>query len=241
MANAAGNSSRLLIGTQHASAHTRSMAPSVSAVMLDNTSVLDEAYSFIPGLTDSSLTVETLFDDSATAGSWWETISGLFATEAGAPVSVAPGGFTVGSAVWLGSSVLSQLGIPSEYSGLVMMPITFTAKDQALWGHVLTPLQTITATTTGTAVDNGSLSLDGAIANLHLTAISGSPSLVVTIEDSANNSTWTTKGTFSTLSASAGAQRISIAGTIRRYVRAVCTITGGSSPVAICQVSLARL
>jgi hypothetical protein len=79
----------------------------------------------------------------------------------------------------------------------------------------------------------------GGVAHLHVTSVSASDSIVVTIEDSATGSSgWATIGTFAS-KAAAGAERIAIAGTIRRYVRAVDTVTGSGISI-IRAVALAR-
>jgi hypothetical protein len=106
-------------------------------------------------------------------------------------------------------------------------------------GRVLAPLAAVTIDQNGTAVDNGAATTTGAIAHLHVTSVSASDSIVVTIEDSATGSSgWATIGTFASKSA-AGAERIVIAGTIRRYTRAVDDVTGAAVSI-IRGVALAR-
>ncbi len=90
----------------------------------------------------------------------------------------------------------------------------------------------------GTTVDDAAATIDGAVAHLHVTAVSASDTILVTIEDSANSSTWATIGTF-TLALAATSQRITIAGTIRRYVRCVWDVTGTGISIPFA-VALAR-
>lgn len=238
----AGYESRILYGAHHLSLITNGMTPGVSQAMLPTTVVVDTSAAVIPGLKDASLTVQCQFDKDNAAGDVGPYLLAQVSASAGQPASVAPRGFTVGYPVWVGDDYLASIAPSSSVDGLVVQPLTFTSRGAAAWGHALTALQTVTSTTTGTSVDFiGAPTTSGAVANLHVTAISGTPTFTVTIQDSADNSSWSTIGTFTALSASKGAQRLSIAGTIRRYLRAVGTVSGGTTPSITYQVSMARL
>jgi hypothetical protein len=107
------------------------------------------------------------------------------------------------------------------------------------FGDVLHLLAAETADGNGAAVDQGAQTTTGGIAHLHVTGMSASDSIVVTIEDSANGSTgWATVGTFAS-KAAVGAERIVIPGTIKRYVRAVWDVTGAGVSIPFL-VALAR-
>lgn len=115
--------------------------------------------------------------------------------------------------------------------------------DELSFGKYLWPLSELDdadgagETVTGTSVDDGAATTDGFVAHLHVTAIDGD--LDVKIQDSANNSDWddVTNGAFATADA-AGAERIEVSGTLRRYVRVSATISADDS--ATFAVSLAR-
>lgn len=99
------------------------------------------------------------------------------------------------------------------------------------WGKLLTPgLRTDTAATNGTSVDGAAQSLFGGQAYLQLTAFTGTD-VTVTIQDSADNVTFAnvTGLSFTAVTAAHATQRLatSNAATIRRYVRAVTTTSGG--------------
>lgn len=99
------------------------------------------------------------------------------------------------------------------------------------WGDLLTAgLRTDTAATNGASIDGVTASTTGWAAHLQVTAFTGTD-VVVTIQDSANDSTWAnvTGGVFTSVTAAASKQRITGASgaTLRRYVRAVTTTVGG--------------
>jgi len=102
------------------------------------------------------------------------------------------------------------------------------------WGVLLADTS-ITADGSSTSVDGAAATTAGGSAYLHITGLSAGDTIVVTIEDSANDSTWATIGTFTIDGSAINGQRIAIAGTIRRYVRATYDVTGAavSFPLAV--------
>jgi hypothetical protein len=107
------------------------------------------------------------------------------------------------------------------------------------FGVLLEPLTAVTGDQNGTARDGGAATTTGAVAHLHVTSVSAADSIIVTIEDSATGSSgWATIGTFAS-KAAAGAERIVIAGTVRRYTRVVDDVTGASVSI-VRSVALAR-
>ena len=73
---------------------------------------------------------------------------------------------------------------------------------------------------TNAAVDNGAASSAGGSAFLQVSQLAGITGFVGYVEDSADGSSgWAVIGTFSNITAAPAAQRITIAGTIRRWTR----------------------
>lgn len=96
----------------------------------------------------------------------------------------------------------------------------------------LHPLAARTADGDGTTLDNAAATTVGGSAYIHLTAATALTSLIVIIEGSATGAfagEETTIATFATLTAAPGRERIVIAGTIPRYLRASWDITGTSA------------
>jgi len=119
-----------------------------------------------------------------------------------------------------------NLAVSSSVSDLVPFTLTLGAGGNGGYGICLTALAALTATGNSTSQDNGASSSSGALAHLHITAVSGTtPSMTVTIEHSTNDSTWSTLGSFSPATA-IGSQILTVSGTVNRYVRAAYTISG---------------
>jgi len=104
------------------------------------------------------------------------------------------------------------------------------------WGEQLTDwVRTDTTGTNGTGFDGGASSSFGAQFYLEMTAVVGT-SCTVKIQDSADNSSWLdlSGAAFSAVLAGAvSAQRIAVAGTVRRYLRAVSSGTFSSASFAV--------
>lgn len=190
--------------------------------------------SFIAGQAAGTVGLTGYFDP--TWNDLWDTIGDA----PGAVLTFAPGGLALGSPVRLVKVLTSAYGESAPIGGAVTFSWDVTADGSVGTGQVIAAATAITADTNGAAFDGGAATSNGAVAHLHVTSVSASDSIVVTIEDSANGSSgWATIGTFASKSAP-GAERIAIAGNVRRYVRAVYDVTGSSVSIE-CIVTLSRL
>jgi hypothetical protein len=83
---------------------------------------------------------------------------------------------------------------------------------------------------TNTAVDNGASSAAGGVGYLHVSQFAGLTGFVGLIEDSADGATdWTAIVTFTNVTSAPTAQRIAIAGTVRRHIRFRGDVTGSGT------------
>jgi hypothetical protein len=110
------------------------------------------------------------------------------------------------------------------------------------FGHCLHPITQEDGDDDGTTFDGIAETTDGAIAHLHVSAVSSGDEIDVLIEDSADGDTWApvTGGAFATADG-IGAERLLIPGTIRRYLRASWDISGPGDQEITFGVALARL
>jgi hypothetical protein len=107
------------------------------------------------------------------------------------------------------------------------------------WCELLTPgLRTDTTATHGADLDGGASSAFGAQAYLQVTAFAGT-SVTVTVEHSADNSTWSTLLAFTAVTAAPAGQRVAVANTatVDRYLR---VSTSGTFTSATFAAALAR-
>jgi len=190
---------------------------------------------FIPGQTSSTLTMKGFLDPDGTSDLQYDQINDWTGAEA---VTFGPSGLTAGAELLLTSGLTAK----SETGATTTTPVSFSLDvqntglcDRGVSLHDLTA-ETLDGSSTG--YDGGASSANGAVAHLHVTAFSGFTSNAVIIEDSANNSTWATIGTFATATALTQ-ERLVIAGTVRRYVRCSWDLTGTPGTTTF-QVGLAR-
>lgn len=118
--------------------------------------------------------------------------------------------------------VLGQVG------ALTKANAEHTISGRADNGKILQIHTALTANTTGTVVDGGASSANGGAAYLHVTAYSGFTSVACKVQDSADNVTYADLATFTSVTA-VGAERVTAAGTVDRYLRSVVTVTGAGS------------
>lgn len=230
---------RVLYGQQAISSLIKDVKATFSRAMLDVSTLADTSKAYIGGLSEWQLSFDGFFDNVTTAGSPWDSLTTPLATAATVPASVAVNGFAAGNPVWLVPAKTVTYEVKAQVEGVTEFSAAFNAGTTPAIGISLADVATLSATTTGASQDNATSSLNGAVAQLHVTNASGTtPTLDVTIEHSSNGSSWSTVGTFTQMTA-AGSQVLTIAGTVNRYTRAKFTIAG-TTPSFTCQVSIAR-
>lgn len=236
-----GYSARILVGDFALSAYVTDIALPYEVAMLDVTTMVDpatglptKAKRFIPGQNTSTMTIKGFLDPDTTSDMQYDQMNDWTGAEA---VTYAPNGMALGSELWMVSALKGAFTIGATTTTPVGFDLTCQTDGPTDFGRSLLDLTAITADGSGTGYDGGAQSTNGGVAHLHSTAFSGLSGNVVIVEDSANNSTWATIGTFTTV-AGLTQQRLAIAGTIRRYTRYSTDVTGtGSNTI---QVGLAR-
>jgi hypothetical protein len=206
--------------------------------MHDCTTLADTAQRYLAGQANGSVQLDGWVDvDVATSHVLFTLLNSLGTAT---PITFAPQGLTHGNEalVCQGNEMTFEVG--TETNGVANFKMAFQPDGSVATGVSLHALTAETIDGNGTTFDRGivTTSPNGAIANLHVTAFSGLTNCVFTIEDSANDSAWSTIGTFTTVTAAA-AQTLFIAGAVRRYVRCVWNVTGTGSITF--NVSLATL
>lgn len=223
--------SRLLVGDFNLASYATKVDSSWSQAMLDSTVLTDEAKTFVPDQHESTLSVEGYYDVAE------NTDIAAWKSAAAQPVTLGPSGLARGAELWMVNGLLSEFSLGSAIGNLGSFGLNSQTDGITDFGISLHDLTAVTADESGTSYDGAAATTGGGAAHLHVTAFSGFSGAVVIVEDSANDSTWATIGTFTTVAAVTG-ERIAIAGTIRRYVRYSVDVTGTGSITF--QVGLAR-
>lgn len=192
---------------------------------------------YIAGLADGTISCSGLFD--GTAGASHDVLSGAIGLEDNT-FTVLVEGAAVGRAAIIANGQLTSYEVSSPVGDVVALSTEIQA-DGGLWhGAALTGIDTVSATGTGTAQDNGASSTNGLIANLHVTSNDRDGNVTVKVQHSADNSTYVDLITFTNVSASAtSGETVTANGTVNRYLRTSITLAGTSGSVTY-HVSAAR-
>lgn len=199
---------QILVNGSNLSSYLKSIEHSLSVETHENTSFDSTAKTYVPGLVDATLNAEGFF--SAAVGATDE----VFSAALGGTKSIwnwPNFGF---------EAYQTEYNIDSPAADLVSVTVNAQSNVGREKVETIVPLAVRTASGEGSSFDNLVSTPDGGVGYLQI--ISSSGTLVVTIEDSADGLTWAPLATFGV----DVAQRVVTPGTIRRYVRAVWTITG---------------
>lgn len=187
---------------------------------------------YIPGMADSSLVVSGYYDSALTA------VRATLQQIPPAPVvTFCPGGaFAVGDPARLMQANSTDYKEGGKVGGAVTHDLTMQGTGVWEEGSVLHVLQQETGTITGTGapLDEGVSTTTGAVAHLHVMALSGGTLSFKLQDATALNNAYTdiASGAFTNVTA-AGSQRLIVPGTIRAYVRAVATLGASTCTYSI--------
>lgn len=233
MAFVHGRNASVLLDGADISAYFHAAALRASVDTGETTTFGNSWKTYIPGQSGGMYDFQGYFDP--TWNDAWDNIGDA----PGSVLTIGPGGAALGASVRLVKVLTSSYGETAPIGGVVGFGWGVTADGDIGFGRIIAASAAITEDANGASFDYTAQTTTGGIAHLHVFSVSASDSIDVTIEDSSTGSSgWATIGTFATKSA-AGAERIVIAGTIKRYVRAVYDVTGSDVSIE-CAVALAR-
>lgn len=192
--------------------------------------VVDQVQLFT-GLRKASFEIKGFYNDAALASNA-ALLGELTAT---APLCVGPAGNAVGQPFFGCLSVESSYQRGSKVGGVTFVDAKLNPTGEIDEGDIQQPLGTVTVNGNSTNIDSGVVSTAfGMVAYLQVPAFTkgSATSFTVTIQDSADGTTFANVagGAFTALTTSITtvpfAQRLVIAGTIRRYTRAIWAWAG---------------
>ena len=226
MAFQAGNSSGVLVAQYDVSAYLKQFQVGRQIALLDTTTMGDTAKDFIPGLHEGKASLGGLFDGATTG--YDAILSAAFGAATPRVITVLPsGGGTQGNRALVTKADEASYDVSSSVDGLVEANVEFTPSAGVWGGHVAHILQAETTATNTSSVDGAAATTSSWVANLHVTAFSGT-SIAIKIQDSADNSSWAdlSGAAFASVTAATSEQLVGAAGaTVRRYTRVLWTGT----------------
>lgn len=176
-----------------------------------------------------------LLSGSVTLKGWENSVAGLQSTAVAAAgvddallCTILPEANTVGAVALF--CVADQESFATDVVVTDTTPITIngTAQDGVDMGYLLHALAAETADGNGTGLDNTAGTTNGVVASLHVTAFSGFSGVVIKVQHSTDNSSWSDLVTFTTATTTTY-ERQKTTSTVNRYLRAFWDVTGSGS------------
>lgn len=180
---------------------------------------------------DAEFSIEGFFDD--TANTTKTALRGLTGTTRIAMVG--PAGNTIGRTFYGYQVIEADAEEPIIRGELAKVRATFKGaaqSDQGLIIHALTADSGSSGTTQpGSSVDNGASSANGAVGYLEVTALTlgGYTSVTIKLRHSTDNSSYADLITFTNITAAPGKERLTVAGTVNRYLATSYAFNGAGS------------
>ena len=227
--------SRIFVGPLAWSGYVRGINESFDSAVLDTTTIADQDMTYIYGVNSGQVSLDMLLDGSGAAGSQFATLNTWRSTSQ--VVTIGVEGIAAGAPVWLIQADESNFTVNSAAEDVVSVAGAYMTDGLVGAGVVIDTLTAITVDGNGTAIDNGASTSNGGVGHLHITAFSGLTSTSVILEHSTDNVSFATLGTFTTATGTTS-ERITVTGTVNRYVRVRDDVTGTGSNTRI--VSFAR-
>ena len=229
MASVATFNSRLLVGSINLTPYLTDASPSFNQEMLEVTTLNDTGKSYIPGLTEYTMSLKGFLDPSGTANAQFDQLKSWVALTGGQPVTFAPRGLTGGTEAVMVNGLAAQLNEGAAVGGVVSFDVNVQADTLGDIGKMLTTTVPTTASTNESSSNNGAATSNGLVAHLHVLAYSGLTNVVVKVQSSSDNVTFGTDViTFSTVSGLTS-ERKTASGTVGQYLRVSSTVTGTGS------------
>lgn len=233
MAKAHGKKARVFVGGVDISNYLKSAGASGGADLADSSGLNMDDKTFVVGMLEGGMSFDGMFGAKASeedVGLIADKLEELFGSGALDCLHL-PQGDGFGNRAQFVSGKANSIEITTPYSdigkiaGEVISDIGFNA------GVVLAALAQIEAEAKGTGVDNAAATNNGGAAQLHVTAISGEPTLTVKVQHSSDNVTYADLITFTNVTAAEQSESKALAlGTeVKRYVRSLATISGGKA------------
>lgn len=234
-----GKGSGLLLGVLDYTGFLKEFEAGDEIELGDSTTMGNEGHRYVPGLEQGTLSLGGLLDNLATAGGQDATLDAALGAAAGSVVTSGPGGLTYGARVSMIEARASSYSVSTPVGDVVSFSANLQAEGQADRGRMLAALAAVSGgvgDVDGVGIDNAASSPAGAVANLHVTANSRNGTTTVKVQHSVDNSVWVDLITFAVVGVGlTSAQRISVAGTVNRYLRSKITKAGttGSATIAV--------
>ena len=235
-----GKDSQVIHGVNDLSSYLNDASVSADVEVAETTAFGSSAKTYIVGLKDATVSASGMFDGAS--GAVDAVLAASIGSDSLAPVTIGYNGTTLNNRVSLLLAKTTSYEVSTPVGDVVAVSYSAQADGGVDQGVSLAALTSVSASTTGTANDNGASSTNGGMAQVHVTVNTRSTTSVIKIAHSTDNSTFADLVTFTTVGIGATTSERSLVAagtTVNRYLRAVNTLAAGSGSITY-QVSFAR-
>lgn len=233
-----GKSATVLFGAYNLSTYLNELGLTKTIETGETTTFSSDSKTYVVGLQDGTASLSGLFDGDANAID--EVMQSAIASDNRDVSTLSPAAEAVGVVAYLVDAHTGSYEVSSPVADVVSVTADLQSEAGIERGVMLTDGTAVSSTSSNTGYDSGASTANGAVAHLHVTANDRDGAITVKVQDSADNLSWADLGTFSSVSSSSTtSERITISGTVNRYVRADFTVAGSSGSATI-HVSIAR-
>lgn len=225
MASSHGSKATFFANGYELTTYLNSAAPSASRDAAETTTFGNTSKSYIPGLKDTTLAIGGLYD-GATAAVDEVLSTALITTPTGVACYCPYGDTAIGDIIYSLVSVHTTYEISTDVGNVAQISAQLQAGSNGRYarGNVLHIMQAEAAGGQTAGLDYGSTSTTngGGL----VVQVAAATSLNISLQDSADNSTFATIAGPIVVASGRAAQRLEFSGTIRRYTRILWTGTG---------------
>lgn len=233
-----GKSATVLFGAYNLSTYLNELGLTKTIETGETTTFSADSKTYVVGLQDGTASLSGLFDGDADAID--AVMQAAIASDNRDVTTLSPAAEAVGVVGYLVDAHTGTYEISSPVADVVSVTADLQSEAGIERGVLLTDASAISSTSSGTSYDSGASSANGAVAHLHVTANDRDDDIDVKVQHSSDNVSWVDLGTFTTVSStSTTSERITITGTVNRYLRADFTVAGSTGSATI-HVSIAR-
>ena len=201
---------------------------SLTADVAETSTFTASSKTYVSGLKDGTVTLSGYFE-STSPDADAEFLAQLGSS--GSAFSIAPIGYTRGNPTEFGNVIETSYDRSADIGSVVAVAVAFQFDGDAYNGKSLLTPTAITSSSNQTGVDYGATGTNGGAGVLHCTVKSGSPTLDVKIQTSADNRSFSDYITFTQATGTTSELKTS-ASNPARYARAVLTFGGSGSITA---------
>jgi len=223
-----GKNAVVLLDNTNLSTTLTDASVSLTADVAETSTFTASSKTYISGLKDGTATLSGYFE-STSPDADAEFLAQLGSS--GSAFSIAPIGYTRGNPTEFGSVIETSYDRSADIGSVVAVAVAFQFDGDAYNGKSLLAPTAITSSSNQTGVDYAAAGTNGGAGVLHCTVSSGSPTLDVKIQTSADNVSYSDYITFSQATGTTSELKTS-ASNPARYARAVLTFGGSGSITA---------